>query len=100
MEPRHLRYFVRVAETENVSRAALKLHISQPAVTRQIRDLEDEIAVALLKRRGKSVSPTRAGQSSLAEARAALERIDEAVLNTRADLCEDYHYGPSCCFVT
>ena len=45
MELRHLRYFIGVAETENVSRAALKLHISQPAVSRQVRDLEDEIGL-------------------------------------------------------
>ena len=84
MELRHLRYFVRVAETENVSRAALKLHISQPAVSRQIRDLEDEIGLPLLKRSGKSISLTEAGRAFLAEARAVLERTDEAVRNVRA----------------
>jgi LysR family transcriptional regulator, benzoate and cis,cis-muconate-responsive activator of ben and cat genes len=84
VELRHLRYFVRVAEAENVSRAALKLHISQPAVSRQIRDLEDEIGLPLLKRRGKSVSLTEAGHLFLDEARAVLERTDEALRNVRA----------------
>jgi LysR family transcriptional regulator, benzoate and cis,cis-muconate-responsive activator of ben and cat genes len=43
------------AETENVSRAALKLHVSQPALSREIRDLEDEIGFCLLERTAKSV---------------------------------------------
>ncbi|HJW39301.1 MAG TPA: LysR substrate-binding domain-containing protein [Candidatus Udaeobacter sp.] len=84
MELRHLRYFVRVAEAENVSRAALKLHISQPAVSRQIRDLENEIGLPLLKRVGKSVRLTEAGRVFLNEARAILERTDEALKNVRA----------------
>ena len=84
MELRHLRYFVRVAEAENVSRAALKLHISQPAVSRQVRDLEDEIGLPLLKRVGKSVQLTEAGRVFLNEARAILERTDEALRNVRA----------------
>ncbi len=83
MELRHLRYFVRVAEAENVSQAALKLHISQPAVSRQIRDLEEEIGLPLLKRSGKSVRLTEAGRVFLAEARAVLERTEEAVRNVR-----------------
>ena len=83
MELRHLRYFVRVAEAENVSRAARKLHISQPAVSRQIRDLEEEIGLPLLKRSGKSVRLTEAGRLFLAEARAVLERTEEAVRNVR-----------------
>jgi LysR family transcriptional regulator, benzoate and cis,cis-muconate-responsive activator of ben and cat genes len=84
VELRHLRYFVRVAEAENVSRAALKLHISQPAVSRQIRDLENEIGLPLLKRAGKSVRLTEAGRVFLNEARAILERTDEALKNVRA----------------
>ena len=83
MELRHLRYFVGVAETENVSRAALKLHISQPAVSRQIRDLEDEIGLPLLKRVGKSVRLTDAGRVFLNEARAILKDTNEAVLKAR-----------------
>ena len=84
MELRHLRYFVGVAEAENVSRAALKLHISQPAVSRQIRDLEDEIGVPLLKRVGKSVRLTETGRVFLNEARAILNGTNEAVLKVRA----------------
>ncbi|MGE5215958.1 MAG: LysR family transcriptional regulator, partial [Chloroflexota bacterium] len=79
-----MRYFVCVAETENISRAALKLHISQPAVSRQIRDLEDEIGLPLLKRSGKSVRLTEAGRLFLDEARVVLQRTDEAVRNVRA----------------
>ena len=78
-----MRYFVGVAETENVSRAALKLHISQPAVSRQIRDLEDEIGLPLLKRVGKSVRLTDAGRAFLNEARAILKDTNEAVLKAR-----------------
>ncbi len=84
MELRHLRYFIAVAEQENVSRAALKLHLSQPALSRQIRDLEDEIGFQLLERSAKSVRLTEAGRQFLADARAVLQRADEAVQAARA----------------
>src|SRR5262252_5587791 len=84
MELRHLRYFVAVAETENVSRAALKLHVSQPGLSRQIRDLEDELGFPLLERSAKSVRLTEAGRVFLVEARAVLQRADEAVQTARA----------------
>lgn len=84
MELRHLRYFVAVAELENVSRAALRLHVSQPALSRQIRDLEDELGFALLERSAKSVRLTEAGRVFLTEARAVLQRSDEAVKAARA----------------
>src|SRR5438094_5380911 len=82
VELRHLRYFVAVAEAENVLRAATqKLHVSQPAVSRQIRDLEDELGVQLFERTGKAVALTEAGHVFLREARAVLERTNEAVRN-------------------
>ena len=67
MELRHLRYFVAVAEEENVSRAALKLHVSQPGLSRQIRDLEDEIGFQLFERGAKSLKLTAAGKTFLTE---------------------------------
>jgi DNA-binding transcriptional LysR family regulator len=84
VELRHLRYFVAVAEIENVSRAALKLHVSQPALSRQIRDLEDEIGFFLLERTAKSVRLTEAGRTFLNDARALLQNADEAVTKARA----------------
>jgi LysR family transcriptional regulator, benzoate and cis,cis-muconate-responsive activator of ben and cat genes len=84
MELRHLRYFVAVAEAENVSRAALKLHVSQPGLSRQIRDLEGELGFLLLERSAKSVRLTDAGRVFLTESRAVLERADEAVKAARA----------------
>src|SRR5215208_5645266 len=84
MELRHLRYFVAVAEAENVSRAALKLHVSQPALSRQVRDLEEELGFALFERGAKSVRLTEAGRVFLIEACGVLQRVDEAVKAARA----------------
>lgn len=83
MELRHLRYFVAVAKEENVSRAALKLHVSQPALSRQIRDLEDELGFLLLERSAKSVRLTAAGRTFFLESQAVLRRADEAVKAAR-----------------
>ena len=84
MELRHLRYFVAVAEEENVSRAALKLHVSQPGISRQIRGLEDEIGFQLFERSAKSLKLTEAGKVFLAEARAVLLHAEDAVKKARA----------------
>src|SRR5260221_4216129 len=84
MELRHLRYFVAVAEEQNVTRAAARLHVSQPPLSRQIRDLEDELGVALFEHGARAVRLTEAGKAFLTEARAVLQRSDEAVTAARA----------------
>ncbi|HUD48893.1 MAG TPA: LysR substrate-binding domain-containing protein [Candidatus Baltobacteraceae bacterium] len=84
MELRHLRYFAAVAEEQNVTRAAARLHVSQPPLSRQIRDLEEELGVELFKRTAKSVELTEAGKIFLNEARAVLLRSQQAVQAVRA----------------
>ena len=79
MELRHLRYFVTVAEELNISRASARLRISQPAVSRQVRDLEEELRVALFLREKHGLKLTPAGQSFLAHARDLLRRSGDAV---------------------
>ena len=85
VELRHLRYFVAVAETGSVSRAATdRLHVAQPSLSRQIRDLEKEVGVPLLERTPRGIRLTDAGHAFLAEARTILKYADEAVLRARA----------------
>lgn len=70
---------------ENVSRAATqRLHVAQPSLSRQIRDLEDEVGVSLLKRTPRAVRLTDAGRAFLDEARAILKYTNDAVLKARA----------------
>jgi DNA-binding transcriptional LysR family regulator len=99
MELRHLRYFVAAAEEENISRAASKLHVSQPGISHQIHDLEDEIGFLLFDRRGKSVRLTVAGRIFFREARDILQRTADAVKKARscvATLAEiNVGYAPS-----
>ncbi|HUR59298.1 MAG TPA: LysR substrate-binding domain-containing protein [Opitutaceae bacterium] len=83
MELRHLRYFIAVAHEENVTRAAAKLHVSQPPLTRQIRDLEDELGFMLFTRSGKSLRLTDAGRAFATEAKAVLARLHEGIALAR-----------------
>jgi DNA-binding transcriptional LysR family regulator len=74
LELRLLRYFAVVAEELHFGRAAERLHISQPALSQQIRVLEDQVGMPLFVRGSRGVSLTDAGQTLLAEARELLER--------------------------
>lgn len=84
MELRHLRYFAAVAEEQNITKAAARLHVSQPPLSRQIRDLEEELGVALFERSAKSVKLTEAGRVFLVEAHAVLARAEQARQAVRA----------------
>ena len=78
MELRHLRYFVAVAEELHFRRAAERLHVAQPAVSEQVRKLEQELGVRLFDRTQRSVALTTAGTALLEEARNVLRQAEVA----------------------
>ncbi|MEE1744037.1 MULTISPECIES: LysR family transcriptional regulator [unclassified Streptomyces] len=81
MDIRQLRYFVTVAEEANFTRAAARLHLAQPGVSAQVRQLEKELGHQLLDRSGRSVTLTEVGEAVLPYARAAISAV-EAVRQT------------------
>lgn len=83
MELRHLRYFCTVAEELNLTRAAERLYIAQPPLTRQIRQLEEEVGARLFNREPRGLSLTPAGKFFLEQARQVLEKVNTAVQATR-----------------
>ncbi|MBU8855987.1 MULTISPECIES: LysR family transcriptional regulator [unclassified Micromonospora] len=83
METRELRYFVAVAEELHFGRAARRLGIAQPPLSRAIRQLERRLGVTLLERDSRSVALTAAGSVLLREGRAALDAVDAADRRTR-----------------
>jgi DNA-binding transcriptional LysR family regulator len=84
MELRHLRYFVGVAEESSFTRAARKLRVAQPALSRQIRQLEEEMGVALFERDRTGARLTEAGRVFLGEARSLLTHSASAVKAAQA----------------
>jgi LysR family hca operon transcriptional activator len=84
MELRHLRYFVAVADAGNLTVAARRmLHTSQPSLSRQIRDLENEVGAQLLTRRARGIELTPAGRAFLDHARAVLSQVEAAAVAAR-----------------
>jgi DNA-binding transcriptional LysR family regulator len=84
MELRHVRYFTTVAELLNFTKAAAKLRVAQPALSRQIHDLEEELGVPLLERNSRFVRLTDAGKAFLTDARELLRGADAAMQTARA----------------
>ena len=84
MELRHLRYFVAVADAGSLTIAAeQRLHTSQPSLSRQIRDLENEVGAQLLTRRARGIELTPAGRAFLDHARAVLSQVEAAAVAAR-----------------
>jgi DNA-binding transcriptional LysR family regulator len=78
MELRHLRYFVAVGEEQHYGRAASRLHVAQPALSRQIQDLEAEVGFKLFDRLPRGVKLSAAGKLFLQDARRILQEVNEA----------------------
>lgn len=83
MELRHLRYFIAVAEHGNVRVASTHLHVTQPAVSRQLHDLEEELGVLLFDRTPRGLRLTKAGSCYLVDARQALAMLEAAGQSAR-----------------
>lgn len=83
MELRHLRYFRAIGREEHFGRAALTLRVAQPALTRQIRDLEAELGVELFERLPRGVRLSSAGRAFLDEVEEILQQVDRAVDRAR-----------------
>lgn len=96
-----LRVFLAAAETENFSEAGRRLHISQPAVSMQIRALEEQLGISLFQRTGRHIVLTEAGQRMMPLARDVLNRvvqIEETMVSLQGDVVGNIQIG--CCAVT
>ena len=92
MDLRQLRYFVKVIECGNITRASEALHIAQPAISQQMRNLELDMGMPLLERSVHGVVATAAGQTLYRHAIELLRQAD----GTREMLRQDADFGPGC----
>lgn len=83
MEFRHLRYFVAVVEEQSFTKAAERLYIAQPPLSRQIQNLEEELGLALLERGSRPVKATEAGLFFYQHAKKVLANVDQMVQMTK-----------------
>ena len=83
MDLRHLKYFIAVAEEQNIGRAAARLNISQPPLTRQIQQLEEELGVRLFNRTPRGMELTQTGEVLLHEARNIRSLVEQATERTQ-----------------
>lgn len=90
MELRHLKYFLAVAETQNIRLAAQKVHVTQPAISRKIKELETELGVQLFERLPKGLRLNRAGKAYQKELGAILRQISDANERVRQFSHSDY----------
>jgi LysR family transcriptional regulator, nitrogen assimilation regulatory protein len=88
MDLRNLRYFVEIVEHGSMKRAAESLFVAQPALSQQVKKLEEELGVELLSRSVRGVVPTAAGQALLHHARLILDQVHEAREAIQAGRCE------------
>ena len=84
MDLRALRYFVHIAEVRSFSKAAVQLRVAQPALSRQVRKLEDELGVELLERAGRQIALTEAGSLLLQRARSLMRQMSQAADDVRS----------------
>jgi DNA-binding transcriptional LysR family regulator len=96
MDLRHLRYFQAVAEELSFSGAARRLHIAQPALSRAVKELEDQLQVTLLARSKRSVALTPSGAVFLQDVGLLLQQIEEAVRRALATISQTRSGVRSC----
>jgi DNA-binding transcriptional LysR family regulator len=91
IELRHLRYFVAVVESGSISQAARCLHVSQPPLSRQVREMETEVGVPLFLRDSRQQVLTAAGRAFFKEAKIILQRFEDALVLTRETASRNEH---------